>query len=94
MKRRIEKRIGILLDQEEFEKAEAMADAKLRFIISISGDEDGAQLTKEYREELIYEAALHNAFQNAAAEVAIGMLDMKKVPGQARTPSHADHILA
>lgn len=78
MKRRIEKRIGILLDQEEFEKAEAMADAKLRFIISISGDEDGARLTKEYREELIYEAALHNAFQNAVAEIAIGMLDMKK----------------
>ena len=78
MKERIEEQLGILLNIKEFEQAEAMADAKLRFIIRCHGDAEGKRYTEEYREQLIYEAALHNAFAKAVSDVTMILLDMKK----------------
>lgn len=78
MKRRTEEQLGILLSNEEFEQAEAMADAKLRYIIRCHGDAQGQRCTEEYREQLIYEAALHNAFAKATLDITMILLDMKK----------------
>lgn len=78
MKERIENRLGILLSDEGFKKAVKMADAKLRYIIRCAGDADGQRNTEEYREQLIYEAALHNAFTEELFGVAVIMQDMKK----------------
>lgn len=77
MKEKVEKRLGILLSDEEFHKAEAMADIKLRHILKTEGDLNGQRLDEEYRGELIYESALHNAFAAATKAVALAMQDMK-----------------
>lgn len=78
MKKQTEEQLGILLSDEEFEQAEAMADTKLRYIIRCYGDAGGQRCTEEYREELIYEEALHNAFAKATQEIVSVLLDMKK----------------
>lgn len=77
MKEKVEERIGILLSDEEFCKAEAMADIKLRYILASEGDLDGRRLEPSYREELIYESALHNAFSAATLAVVLAVQDMK-----------------
>lgn len=78
MKKRIEERLGILLSDGEFEQAEAMADAKLGYVIRSYGDAEGKRYTEEYHEQLIYEAALHNAFAKATLDITMILLDMKK----------------
>lgn len=77
MKEKVEEQIGILLSDEEFYKAEALADAKLRYILASEGDLDGQRLEGNYRETLICEQALHNAFSAATLAVVLTMQDMK-----------------
>lgn len=77
MKEKVEERLGILLSDEEFRRAEAMADIKLRYILKTEGDLNGQRLNESYKVELIYESALHNAFAAATKAVALAMQDMK-----------------
>lgn len=94
MKAKIENRIGIILTDGEFEKAKGMAEAKKQYLLKNFGDANGMRNTEDYLEELIYEAALHNAFSDATMEIARLLIDMKKECLENQNTLTRNHILA